>query len=145
MCVYFPNICIMFSEFMAIRNNFTEDRMLSRIHYFSCHDYQHLLATIQHLPEFLKEHENASMLFIIFDIGLMAFISTVWLLIYHSFFEKKWYCNVPVSGIEPRRKKTSFLAHLSRRLIGEFIVYQWSSVRRRPSVVVCRRSVVHNA
>ena len=28
------------------------------------------------------------------------------------------------------------LAHLSRRLIGELIVYQWSGVRRRPSVVV---------
>ena len=25
------------------------------------------------------------------------------------------------------------LAHLSRRLIGELIVYQWSGVRRRPS------------
>ena len=33
-----------------------------------------------------------------------------------------------------------FLAHLSRRLIGELIVYQWSGVRRtsvRPSVGVC--------
>ena len=30
---------------------------------------------------------------------------------------------------------SSFLAHLSRRLIGELIVYQWSGVRRRrPSV-----------
>ena len=27
----------------------------------------------------------------------------------------------------------SFLAHLSRRLIGELIVYPWSGVRRRPS------------
>ena len=35
-----------------------------------------------------------------------------------------------------------FLAHLSRRLIGELIVYQWSGVRRpsvRPSYVVRRR------
>ena len=30
-----------------------------------------------------------------------------------------------------------FLAHLSRRLIGELIVYPWSSVR--PSVMVVRR------
>ena len=30
------------------------------------------------------------------------------------------------------------LAHLSRMLIGELIVYQWSGVRRRPSVVVRR-------
>ena len=36
---------------------------------------------------------------------------------------------------EPRRKKTGFLAHLSRRLIGELIVYPWSGVPR-PSV--CR-------
>ena len=78
---------IIFSEFTAVRNNFTEDRMLSRIHYFSCHDYQHLLATIKHLPKFLKEHENASMLFNIFDIGLMAFI--FWLLIHFLIFDKK--------------------------------------------------------
>ena len=31
------------------------------------------------------------------------------------------------------------LAHLSRRLIGELIVYQWSGVRLRPSVVVVVR------
>ena len=41
-----------------------------------------------------------------------------------------------------------FLAHLSRRLIGELIVYPWSGVRR-PSVrrpaVVRPSSVVHNA
>ena len=35
--------------------------------------------------------------------------------------------------------RIEFLAHLSRRLISELIVYQWSGVRR-PSVVV-----VHNA
>ena len=32
-----------------------------------------------------------------------------------------------------------FLAHLSRRLTGELIVYPWSGVRRRQSVV-CRPS-----
>ena len=36
----------------------------------------------------------------------------------------------------------SFLAHLSRRLIGELIVYPWSGVRRRPSSVVRRLSSV---
>ena len=35
-------------------------------------------------------------------------------------------------------KNPSVLAHLSRRLIGELIVYQWSVVRR-PSYVVRRR------
>ena len=37
-----------------------------------------------------------------------------------------------------------FLAHLSRRLIGELIVYQWSGVRRRrrPSSVVRRPSTM---
>ena len=34
---------------------------------------------------------------------------------------------------------SSFLAHLSRRLIGELIVYPWSGVRRRPSSVGVRR------
>ena len=37
-----------------------------------------------------------------------------------------------------------FLAHLSRRLIGELIVYQWSGVRRRPSVVIRRRPQCSN-
>ena len=40
-----------------------------------------------------------------------------------------------------------FLAHLSRRLTGELIVYQWSGVRRRPSVrpsYVVRRSQCSN-
>ena len=32
---------------------------------------------------------------------------------------------------EPHREKIGFLAHLSRRLIGELIVYPWSGVRRR--------------
>ena len=31
--------------------------------------------------------------------------------------------------------RSKFLAHLSRRLIGELIVYQWSGVRRTSSVV----------
>ena len=37
-----------------------------------------------------------------------------------------------------------FLAHLSRRLIGELIVYQWSGVRHRPPVVVRRPSTFSN-
>ena len=34
-----------------------------------------------------------------------------------------------------QKPSAPFLAHLSRRLIGELIVYPWSGVRRRPSVV----------
>ena len=48
------------------------------------------------------------------------------------------------SVVESGRNSNPFkllLAHLSRRLIGELIVYQWSGVR--PSIV--RPSVVHNA
>ena len=37
---------------------------------------------------------------------------------------------------------TAFLAHLNQSLIGELIVYPWSGVRRRPSVV--RRSQCSN-
>ena len=39
--------------------------------------------------------------------------------------------------------RRAFLAHLSRRLIGELIVYPWSGVRR-PSVVVRRRPQCSN-
>ena len=45
-----------------------------------------------------------------------------------------------MGSLKLRLSTCSFLAHLSRRLIGELIVYQWSGVRRRrPSVVVVRR------
>ena len=47
--------------------------------------------------------------------------------------------NLPNHGLIKLYTFASFLAHLSRRLIGELIVYQWSGVRRRPSVVVVRR------
>ena len=43
----------------------------------------------------------------------------------------KWSGN----PITKRKQKVVFLAHLSRRLIGELIVYQWSSVRPSSSVV----------
>ena len=44
----------------------------------------------------------------------------------------------------PRPKNCIFLAHLSRRLIGELIVYQCSGVRRRTSYVIVVVVVVHN-
>ena len=51
--------------------------------------------------------------------------------------------NLPLAGKELNLYKdfdfSPFLAHLSRRLIGELIVYQWL---RRPSSVVCRPSSV---
>ena len=39
----------------------------------------------------------------------------------------------------------SFLAHMSRRLTGELIVYPWSGVRRRPSSVVRPSYVVRRS
>ena len=47
-----------------------------------------------------------------------------------------------ISGERLQDHWSSGLAHLSRRLIGELIVYPWV---RRPSVVVRRPSSVHNA
>ena len=47
----------------------------------------------------------------------------------------------------PTDRTCQLLAHLSRRLIGELIVYPWirrPSVRRRPSVVVVVRSQCSN-
>ena len=50
-------------------------------------------------------------------------------------------CKYEKDPIKNNRKKvaTPFLAHLSRRLISELIVYPWSGVRRRPSSYVVRR------
>ena len=46
----------------------------------------------------------------------------------------------PGGAYDKLHSKTHCLAHLSRRLKGELIVYQWSGVRRRrPSIVVVRR------
>ena len=47
----------------------------------------------------------------------------------------------------PSGTRNWLLAHLSRRLIGELIVYQWSGVRRRPSSsssVVVRRPFTYS-
>ena len=66
----------------------------------------------------------------------------------------KWYIDTtyvsgklgPGGGKHTSKLKmvmTLFLAHLSRRLIGELIVYQWSGVRR-PSVVRRRRPQCSN-
>ena len=46
---------------------------------------------------------------------------------------------------EATHNNNVLLAQLSRRLIGELIVYQWSGVRLRPSSSVRPSSVVHNA
>ena len=60
--------------------------------------------------------------------------------------EITFICNQSISkSVFPSKwkeaKVTPLLAHLSRRLIGELIVYPWSGVRR-PSVVVRRPSSV---
>ena len=48
-------------------------------------------------------------------------------------------CFVEIGLPVPEKKiLEGFLAHLSRRLIGELIVYPWSGVRRRPSSSVRR-------
>ena len=46
-------------------------------------------------------------------------------------------------GNRPAGSRVGFLAHLSRRLIGELIGYQWSGVRRL-SVAVVRPSTISN-
>ena len=51
---------------------------------------------------------------------------------------------------ELRHEKTGFLAHLSRRLIGELIIYQWSGVppssrpSSRPSSTMLKRLLLRN-
>ena len=60
-----PYILIFFShiaELLPILKEFTEEKILSRIHYYGCHDYQTLLAIVHHLPELLKKHKKASTL-----------------------------------------------------------------------------------
>ena len=46
----------------------------------------------------------------------------------------RWFSYL-ISTNEPHHEKTCFLAHLSRSLIGELIVYPWSGIRRHPSLV----------
>ena len=41
-------------------------------------------------------------------------------------------------------RSAPFLAHLSRRLIGELIVYPWSGVRRRPSSTMLKHLLLRN-
>ena len=44
---------------------------------------------------------------------------------------------IPSRPLRSLKKELPLLAHLSRRLIGELIVYPWSGVRRPSSVGVC--------
>ena len=51
---------------------------------------------------------------------------------------------IKISLCFPSYSLTSFLVHLSQRLIGELIGYPWSGVRRLSSVVVVRPSTISN-
>ena len=73
----------------------------------------------------------------LFERGTTSYLYvSVLLLIWFSYSET-W------SPFEINYRFDAFLAHLSRRLIGELIVYQWSVVVVRPSS--SSSSVVHNA
>ena len=42
----------------------TVESILSNVHYYRCHDYIELLATVHLLPEFIKQHPKVGIYFI---------------------------------------------------------------------------------
>ncbi|XP_021370414.1 DNA repair protein RAD51 homolog 3-like [Mizuhopecten yessoensis] len=44
--------------------DFTPERVLSRMHYYRCHDYIELLATIHLLPDFIKQHSKVRLVIV---------------------------------------------------------------------------------
>jgi len=45
-------------------SGFTMEKVLSRIHYYRCHDYVELLATVYLLPDFIKNHPKVNHFFV---------------------------------------------------------------------------------
>lgn len=44
--------------------DFTMEKVLSRVHYYRCHDYIELLATVHLLPDFIKEHPTVKLVIV---------------------------------------------------------------------------------
>ena len=52
--------CSLPLETQEAARQFTLEYILSGIHYFRCHDYLELVALVNILPEFLKEHSKVT-------------------------------------------------------------------------------------
>ncbi|VDI78263.1 RAD51-like protein 2 [Mytilus galloprovincialis] len=48
-------------ETKSSMSQFTTEKVLSRIHYYRCHDYVELLATVHLLPDFIKDHPKVKL------------------------------------------------------------------------------------
>ncbi|XP_076108679.1 DNA repair protein RAD51 homolog 3-like isoform X2 [Mytilus galloprovincialis] len=48
-------------ETKSSMSEFTTEKVLSRIHYYRCHDYVELLATVHLLPDFIKDHPKVKL------------------------------------------------------------------------------------
>ncbi|KAL5016132.1 hypothetical protein ScPMuIL_005721 [Solemya velum] len=48
-------------DMLKVMGQFTMESVLSRIHYFRCHDYVELLSNVHLLPKFLKEHPTVKL------------------------------------------------------------------------------------
>ena len=63
MCSYKDSCLIpvcFYTEEQAALSSFTLEKILSGIHVFRCHDYVELLALVNLLPDFLREHSKVS-------------------------------------------------------------------------------------
>ncbi|XP_064612813.1 DNA repair protein RAD51 homolog 3-like [Liolophura sinensis] len=49
------------AEQMEALQTFSLESVLSRVHYYRCHDYVQLLATVHLLPDFIKEHPKVKL------------------------------------------------------------------------------------
>lgn len=46
--------------FSTVEGDLTVESVLSGVHYYRCHDYVELLATVHLLPEFIKQHPKVN-------------------------------------------------------------------------------------
>lgn len=61
-CPAIIQILISFSWmfFSTVEGDLTVESVLSGVHYYRCHDYVELLATVHLLPEFIKQHPKVN-------------------------------------------------------------------------------------
>lgn len=48
--------------FSTVEGEITMESVLSGVHFYRCHDYVELLATVHLLPEFIKKHPKVNIL-----------------------------------------------------------------------------------
>lgn len=70
--------------FSTVEGEITVESVLSGVHFYRCHDYVELLATVHLLPEFIKKHPKVNILTITVNVEDD---------VHYNWRYKKWKCS----------------------------------------------------